>query len=130
MKTKSTRLAASLVDASAVTVSQVAMVQAAYGQDNVQADLLDIELSESGAGDTARDVPARIQGEPEFAIDPALEAPVATFDGQDDALQFDIGDQDEALSDGFAVDCTFLVGGEVASEQSLVANKEDGGGGC
>lgn len=127
MKTKSTRLAASLVAASAVTVSQVAMVQVAYGQDNVHADLLDIEISESGAVDTARDVPARVQGEPEFAIDPALETPVATFDGQDDALQFDIGDQDEALSDGFAVECTFRLDGEFASEKSLCANKEAGG---
>src|SRR5699024_7341593 len=47
--------------------------------------------------------------------------------GQDDALQFDIGDQDEVLSDGFAVECTFRLDGEFASEKSLCANKEAGG---
>ncbi|MGP5342956.1 LamG-like jellyroll fold domain-containing protein [Corynebacterium casei] len=127
MTTKSTRLTTALVVAGAVTVSHVAMVGVAHGQENVQADLLDIEISESGAIDNARDVPAKVSGDPKFAVDPTLEAPVATFDGQDDAVQFDIGDQDEALSDGFAVECTFKLNGEFASEKSLCANKEAGG---
>lgn len=127
MTIKSTRLSTALVVAGTVTVSHVAMVGAAHGQQNAQADLLDIEISESGAIDTARDVPAKISGDPDFGIDPALEQPVATFDGQDDAVQFDIGDQDAALADGFAVECTFKLNGEFASEKSLCANKEAGG---
>ena len=127
MTIKSTRLSTALVVAGTVTVSHVAMVGAAHGQQNTQADLLDIEISEAGAIDTARDVPAKISGDPDFGIDPALEQPVATFDGQDDAVQFDIGDQDAALADGFAVECTFKLNGEFASEKSLCANKEAGG---
>lgn len=88
MTTKSNRLTTALVVAGAVTVSHVAMVGVAHGQENVQADLLDIEISESGAFDNARNVPARVSGDPEFSVDPALEAPVASFDGQDDAVQF------------------------------------------
>ena len=127
MTIKSTRLSTALVVAGTVTVSHVAMVGVAHGQENAQADLLDIEISESGAMDSARGVAAKVSGEPEFAVDPALEQPVATFDGQDDAVQFDIGDQDAALADGFAVECTFKLTGEFASEKSLCANKEAGG---
>ena len=127
MTTKLTRLSTALAVAGAMTASQVAMAGVAHGQENVQADLLDIEISESGAVDKARDVPTKVSGAPEFDVDPALEAPVATFDGQDDAAQFNIGDQDEALSDGFAVECTFKLNGEFASEKSLCANKQGGG---
>ena len=72
MTIKSTRLSTALVVAGTVTVSHVAMVGAAHGQQNTRADLLDIEISEAGAIDTARDVPAKISGDPEFGIDPAL----------------------------------------------------------
>src|SRR5699024_1051815 len=127
MTPKSARLSTVLVVAGAVTASHVGLISAANAQETARADLLDIEISESGAIDTARDVPAKISGEPEFAVDPALEQPVATFDGQDDAVQFDIGDQDAALADGFAVECTFKLNGEFATEKSLCANKEAGG---
>ncbi|MGP5578545.1 LamG-like jellyroll fold domain-containing protein [Corynebacterium flavescens] len=127
MRIRSTRLSTALVVAGAMTASQVAMAGIAHGQEALQADLLDIEISESGAVDTARNVEAKVSGAPEFGIDAALEAPIATFDGQDDAVQFNIGDQDEALSDGFAVECTFKLNGEFASEKSLCANKEAGG---
>src|SRR5699024_2256941 len=56
-----------------------------------------------------------------------LEAPVASDDGQDDADQFDIGDQEEALSDGHAVECTSRLNGAFASQKRERANNAAGG---
>lgn len=127
MTTKFTRLASSLVAVGAVTVGQATLLGTAGAQEIAQADLLDIRITEEGMVDDARGVPARVSGAPVFAVDPALESPVAVFDGQDDAIQFNIGDQDEALADGFAVECTFRLNGEFTNEKSICANKEAGG---
>ncbi|AKE38559.1 Concanavalin A-like lectin/glucanases superfamily [Corynebacterium camporealensis] len=100
----------------------------AHGQQAPVADVIDMSLADNSASDIAADVDPVQSGAPVVQQDPILGKPVISFDGQRDALGFEVGDKFDELKDGFAVECTFRFDGDFdGNEKSLCANKESGG---
>ncbi|AGF72165.1 immunoglobulin-like domain-containing protein [Corynebacterium halotolerans] len=128
MTSKVTRSATALAVAGALGTAQLANVGMAHAQEAPAADILDVRFDGGNTADTAQNIPAEIAGDPVLEEDGAIDSGVARFDGFDDALMYEIGDDYAQLADGLAVECVFRYDGTFdGSEKSLCANKEAGG---
>ncbi|RBL99691.1 hypothetical protein C1H84_14885 [Glutamicibacter soli] len=94
-----------------------------------EADVLNIDFADGSSIDSSRGVKADIYDEPVIAKDGAMGKHVASFDGQNDALAYPLGDQYESLSQGMTLECVFRYDGDTTAtgEKNLCSNKEAGG---
>ncbi len=130
-------IAAARVWSSALTDEQVALL---YAQDTStvpvpEADVLDVDFHQNDAADFGPDGrEPEVFGVPAFTKDPTLDRPVAIFDGDKDAVTYDISDAYTAgtptsILNDFTIQCDFRYDGSLpaASEANLCSGKESGG---
>src|SRR5690625_4727205 len=113
-----------------VSAAQVAAMNEEFTatMETPSADILNVDFADGTAADTAQNLPVTEHSDPEIAMDEALGRNTVTFDG-DDALQYPMGEQYEAMTDSFSVECVFRYNGDFPSsgQTNMCANKEAGG---
>ncbi len=123
--------AASRIWSQALTADQAAATAAAWNTvpPTPTADVLDVDFADGTAADHAQSLAVTTHGEPVISDDPALEAKVATFDGQDDAYSYEFGDQWSKISSAVSIECVFKANGALpnSTEQDICSDKESGG---
>ncbi len=123
--------AASKVWSTGLTGAQAAELASAYHtQPPVPvADVLDVDFDDGTPKDDAQNLPVTIHGNPVIAHDTAVKAPVASFDGSDDAYSYAFGDQWSKINTRVSIECTLKSNGTLpnSGEHSVCSSKEGGG---
>ncbi|MBY8872357.1 DUF5011 domain-containing protein [Micromonospora sp. PLK6-60] len=123
--------AASKVWSAALTGAQVAELASAYDTRPPVpvADVLDVDFADGTPKDDAQNLAVTVHGAPVIAADTAVKAPVATFDGADDAYSYAFGDQWSKISSRVSIECTLKSNGTLpnSGEHSVCSEKESGG---
>ncbi|HET9421818.1 MAG TPA: LamG-like jellyroll fold domain-containing protein [Nocardioides sp.] len=94
-----------------------------------EADVLDVDFADGTPTERTQGLPATIKGTPQIADDAALDRPVATFDGTDDAYSYPFADQWPKLATAFSIECTMRYTAPLptGAEKDPCSNKEAGG---
>ncbi|MEV4808500.1 LamG-like jellyroll fold domain-containing protein [Micromonospora avicenniae] len=116
----------------ALDAAQAAELASAYGLKPPVpvADVLDVDFADGTPKDDAQGLAVTTVGEPVIAEDPAVKAPVASFDGANDAYAYAMGDAQWAkIRDQVSIECTFKDNGTLpnSGEHSICSEKESGG---
>ena len=123
--------AASSVHSRPVSADEVTAMAAEWDTslETPQADVLDVDFADSTPTERTQGLPATTKGTPQIADDAALDQPVATFDGTDDAFSYPFADQWPKLNTAFSIECTLRYTAPLptGSEKDPCSNKEAGG---
>jgi len=123
--------AASKVWSAPLTAAQVAELAAAYdtAPPVPVADILDVDFADGTPKDDAQNLAVTVHGEPVIVQDTAVKAPVASFDGANDAYSYAFGDQWSKISSRVSIECTLKSNGTLpnSGEHSVCSDKESGG---